>query len=101
MPNFEIMWQKNKVAVLTLDIEVVVGIKIAYLVILSMMTKILSNPSDSGSSGIKSIETTLKGWDGIGISCSNQAGACRRGLAFWQISQVETYCLMFRDILGQ
>jgi hypothetical protein len=95
------MWWKNRVAVLTLEIEVVVGIKMAYLVSLSTITKILSNPSDSGNSGMKSMETTLKGKVGIGMGCNSPAGAWCLGLDFWQISQVETYHLISRDILGQ
>ena len=77
-------------AVRTLDMEVVVGIKIAYLVSLSTMTKMLSNPLDKRSWGIKSIETTSKGWDGIGMYWSDLAGVWHQGLDFWEISQVET-----------
>jgi len=39
------------------------------------MIKILLNPLDKGSSGIKSIDTTLNGWEGMGIGCNNPAGA--------------------------
>jgi hypothetical protein len=74
IPNFKITCLKNKVAVSTSVIFVIVGINILYLVNLSTITKMLSNPLDKGSSGIKSIDTTLKGWDGMGIGCNNLAG---------------------------
>jgi hypothetical protein len=61
-----ILW-KNNLVVLTSVMVVVVGIKIAYLVSLSTMTRILLNPLERGNSGIKSIETTSNGWDGIRI----------------------------------
>ena len=67
IPNFEMILWENNLAVPTSVMVVVVGIKIAYLVSLSRMTRILSNPSERGNSGIKSIETTLNGWEGIGI----------------------------------
>ena len=41
--------------------ETVVRMKIAYLMSLSIMTKILSNPDDEGNSGVKYIDTTSKG----------------------------------------
>src|ERR1700692_4622093 len=61
IPNFETTCLKNKAAVSTSVIFVVVGINIPYFVNLSTITKILSKPLDKGNSGIKSIDTTSKG----------------------------------------
>ena len=44
------------------------GIKIAYLVRWSTMTKIVSNPEDNGSFSMKSIEMEFYGCSGI-ASC--------------------------------
>jgi hypothetical protein len=41
--------------------EMVVGIKVAYLVSLSTMARMLSNPDDEGNSRIKSIDIISKG----------------------------------------
>lgn len=67
IPNFEITCLKNSFAVSTSVILVVVGTIIAYLVSLSTITKMLSNPLEIGNSGMKSILTTSKGCEGIGI----------------------------------
>jgi len=42
--------------------------------ILPLWLRYCSNPSERGNSGIKSIETTSNGWDGIGIGWSNLIG---------------------------
>jgi hypothetical protein len=52
--------------------SIIVGIKMLYLVNLSI---ILLNLLNWGSSGRKSIEATLKGWEGMGIGYDNLAGA--------------------------
>ena len=64
------------------SIVVSVGIKIAYSVSLSTITKMLSCPDDSGNSGMKSIETTSNGCVGMGIGWSRPMGPCRRGFTF-------------------
>src|ERR1700689_21093 len=74
IPNFEMIWWKNNSVVSFSPIVVVVGINTAYFVSLSTITKILLNPSDKGSSGIKSMDTTSKGWVGLGIGCTNPKG---------------------------
>lgn len=82
IPNFKITCLKNNLAVSSSVTLVVVGMKIAYLVSLSTITRILSNPSERGNSGMKSMLTTSKGCDGIGIGCSNPVGPCLLGLVF-------------------
>ena len=75
--------------------------KIANFVSLSIITRELLYPFDSGNSVMKSLLTTLKGWEGIEIGCSKPRRARCWGFTFWQISQVEVYRLMSLDILGQ
>jgi hypothetical protein len=62
-------WWKNKLAVPFSLSDMVVGTNSAYFVILSTITRMLSFPFGvTGKSEMKSMEITLNGWDGIGIS---------------------------------
>jgi hypothetical protein len=58
------------------------GMNKPYLVNLQTITSKVSYPSDKGSSDMKSIETTSKGWVGMGIGCNNPNGACFLGFVF-------------------
>jgi len=73
--------------------------KFLYFDNLLTMIKILLTPLDKGSSGIKSIDTTLNGWEGMGIGCNKSSRAWCLGLAFWHISQVDTYHLISLGIV--
>jgi len=55
IPNLEMTCLKNSFAVSTSVIFVVMGTMLAYLVSLSTITSMLSNPFEFGNSGIKSM----------------------------------------------
>lgn len=61
IPNLDMTCLKNNFVVSSSVILVEAGIMIVYLVSLSMITKMLLNPLETGNSGIKSILTTSKG----------------------------------------
>ena len=67
IPNLEMTCLKNSLAVSTSVTLVVVGTMMAYLVSLSTITSMLSNPFEVGNSGMKSMLATSKGCDGIGM----------------------------------
>ena len=73
---------KNNLGVSSSIILVVVRIMLAYLVSLSMITKMLLNPLETGNSGIKSILTTSKGCDGIGMGCNSPTSLWCLSLVF-------------------
>ena len=76
------MCLKKSLAVSSSVILVEQGMKIPYLVNLSTMTRMLSNPFDFGSSGIKSIDMTSNGLVGMGIGHRSPTGACCLGFYF-------------------
>ena len=74
IPIFAIKCLNIKAAVSTSLIFMVVRINIPYFVHLSTIIRILLNPLDKGNSGIKSIDTTSQGLEGMGMGCNNLAG---------------------------
>ena len=66
----------------------------------SRTMNIVSYPSDSGKSVMKSIAIERQGCSGTSFSCSNPYGACRTALLCWHVSQFFTYRLIVSLILA-
>jgi len=64
--NLEVTCLKNSLAASTSVTFVVLGTMKAYLLSLSIITSILSNPFEVGNSSMSPMLMTLKGCDGIG-----------------------------------
>lgn len=76
------MCLKNSLAVSSSVTLVVVGTMMAYLVSLSTITSMLSNPCEVGNSGIKSMLMTSKGCEGTGMDWTKPTGPCHLGFIF-------------------
>jgi len=71
----------------TVSIVLLVGIKVACFVSLSMTTGILVKPLDSGSCLMKSINIDFYGCEGTGSCLSNPYGLCLLALFLLQVLQ--------------